>query len=138
MTLKEWLERADCYDTAEVLVVIGDETYEGVRYKQDRPTPPGSRAQMEGRDSYTQEAIYLLGVAHLEDRVALVMPGDEREWFLASEVTEETARDPRYAEFHFEGKAAFQIMPWSIGKIDDHEFEPYQRLGITVREVAAA
>lgn len=142
MTLQEWLETTcGCREVIPVRVTIGRTVYEGCRYKQDRKASPGSRAAREGRGDYVQEAIYLLGGLpasyRRSRRLAFVIDGDEREWFVASWVTAKTAGTGAFAKFHFEGNPAFQIMPWSAdSQIDQYEDRPYERKQIEVLEAA--
>jgi hypothetical protein len=139
--LQEWLEGCGCV-CVPVEVTIGRTTYEGVRYKQTRKVLEGCRAYTEGEREYVQEALYLLGdlpaTYRRSRRIAFLIDGEEHEWYLASWVTDATAKSERYGMFHFEGHAAFQIMPWSVGgKIDEHEERPYRRVAIRVAEPVA-
>lgn len=101
MTLKEWLESHDCQDVKPIRVTIGSRTYEGASYSK----------------GHVEAALYLLGTLRndYKSNVVLTVEGDERDWYFASWVRTEIARDPRYAKFHYEGKAAFQIMPSNTG-----------------------
>jgi hypothetical protein len=133
MELQRWLEQHGCQDVVPVEVTIKGTTYLGCRYQQARRHTPGTRAFREGLRTYTQEAIYLLGklpaVYVRSSRVVFVVEGDDREWFVASWVTQEVARSGEYAHAHFNGEATFQMMP-SVheGSLDEHEERPYARI----------
>lgn len=138
LSLREWLEGCGCHDVVEVEVKIGRTTYEGCRYKQNRETPEGSRSRREGRTSYVQEALYLLGnrppVYMRSANVVFVIGGDSGEWYLASWHPVEVARDPKFADAHYDGRAAYQLMPWRHDTpIDSMETVKYRRVKITLR-----
>jgi hypothetical protein len=142
-TLREWLEACGCYDVEEVVFAVRGVHYQGCRYKQDRPTPRGSRARSEGRETYTQEAVYVLGDTpacfQRTSRTAFVIEGEPFEWYVMSWVAESTASHPKFAKFHFERKPAFQIGPWTFEgeKIDEFERTPYQRVPARLEVVGA-
>lgn len=86
-----------------VRVTIGRTTYPGAIYSQQRDVTPGCRAYADGQRTYYSSGLYLLGDApssyrHRHARAYLDSAGAR--WYVAGYVTDETAADPRYSDYH--------------------------------------
>lgn len=136
--LAEWLRSvpADCYDCVPCTVLLGNMSFVGCSYKQDRQPLPGAPNQAP----YTMEAIYCLGTApkiHERKKICYHRSDDSREWYLASH-TDSAGFQRLTAEqkvrFHPFG-ATFILSPWetpSGEKIDAYERKPYHRVDMAV------
>lgn len=119
MTLIEWLLSCRCFDIQPVTVKIGEETWQGARYKQ-----------------CDFERVYLIGKlpkCHLSRTGApksdakVCFPFEGKDWYCVGYFQ---YINPQSAKYHPFG-VNWMLAPWNIpGKIDEYEDEPYQRIAL--------
>jgi hypothetical protein len=132
MSLKEWL--ADyCYGLREARITIGRTTYDAVFYRQMVDPKGMTNTRGDVIEPYEVEAVMLVGELPASykrtSKTVFRFPGDERDWYVASWTTVETASDPKFAEFHYDKKATFQLRPWGVDSPIDVPYErPYDRV----------
>ena len=134
--LAEWLRSVNSYDCVPCTVLLGNESFVGCSYKQDRQPLPGAPSQ----EPYTMEAIYCLGTApkaHRRENRCYRRSDDSREWYLAAHLDSlgyQRLTDGQKSQFHPFGPT-FILSPWKVPsgeKIDAYERKPYRRIDMAV------
>lgn len=151
MNLHAWLVTVcKAHDVQDVKVTIGDQTWEGARYKQTFEYQLGmdavTRCHKKEGDKYQVEAIYCLGKLPApklqgkgrRERVIdyVCFPFEQRDWYVAGYMKDPLALTEAQKHFHPFG-IYFTLRPWDIPneRIDQYEIKPYNRFPMTLTYV---
>lgn len=118
--VKDWLvNTCKCRDVKSVRVTLGEQSWEGCSYVQDRTF---------GQVPYTTRGIYLVGNLPKKHRDTCFAYNGEV-WYVAG-----WKQDPikeEYKSFHPFG-AMFLLMPGSEADMCDEDGKPYKQLPMTI------
>jgi len=139
-SLAAYLSRIPTVTRVETsFITIRGEQYPAARYTERLQHTPGTPAYARGEREYTREMIYCVGMLPAVRRngnVAFRMPGDSRDWYVASYYGNVKNRKQETAEpdeYHPHGNM-FLLAPWDIdgATIDQYERVPYKRAEVAI------
>lgn len=126
-----WLNSLRDTHARPIVVKIGRTTFPGATYIQKRQVPEGSRAYAEGKRTYEQYGLYLLGdlpYAYRRKRAtAFVDSFTGRRFFVGSWFDRD---EPN--EYHPYGRM-FQLFPDDAGVCVDDDGQPYREVTFDLR-----
>ena len=124
------------HDVHTMTLKLGRDEYPAAVYKQTLNIPEGSDAYRRGERQYTREMVMAIGKlpAHYckSSRVAFVVNGDTREWYVAGysgQIKYGKQAEQEVDQYHPFGND-FLLAPWdrTDQKIDSYEDTPYRRV----------